>query len=53
MFYIQRRSGRDLETIDQFETRKEATDACHEYNLADKSAYHYVSRSACKAYKQS
>lgn len=52
MFYIQRRTGKQLETIDEYETRKEATDACREYNLVDKFAYHYVSRRACNSYHE-
>ena len=54
MYYIQRIEGankRTLETIDEFLTRKEAKAMLAEYRLADRSARHYISTRACKAWK--
>lgn len=36
--YIQRRDGKRLETVDEFETRKEATAMLAEYRLSDPGA---------------
>lgn len=53
-YYIQRRENpRTVETIDEFDTSKEAYDAAREYNLVDQSARHYVSRVPCKAWRES
>ena len=48
MFYIQRKDGRGLETVDQFETRKETRAMLIEYQISDKSATFYISTRACK-----
>lgn len=50
MLYIQRQDRNQLETIDQFDTRKEAIAALKEYRLADPSAHHYISARCCKAW---
>lgn len=49
MIYIQRRSS-TLETVDEFETRKEALAMLKEYRLADRSAAYYLSTRPCKAW---
>ena len=50
-FYIQRREdSKNIETIDEFEDAKEAHRMVNEYNLADPTAMHYVSRRPCKAW---
>ena len=49
MIYIQRRSS-TLETVDEFETRKEALAMLKEYRLADRSATYYLSTRPCKAW---
>ena len=46
--YIQRRDGRDLETVDEFNSWKEASAMVAEYQLADPSAYYYISRRSCR-----
>jgi hypothetical protein len=52
--YIQRRDNSNtVETIDEFETAKEAYRAAREYNLADPTAVHYVAKKACKAWLES
>lgn len=53
MTYIQRRGGGYLETVDQFDTRREALTALREYRLADPSADYYLSRRACRHWSES
>ena len=50
MFYIQRKAGRTLETVDEFTTLKEARAMLTEYSMADPTAYHYISARACRAW---
>lgn len=52
LYYIQRREGRNLETVDEFTTRKEANEMVKEYRMADPTAEHYVSTRPCKAWVQ-
>ena len=49
--YIQRADGRNLETVDEFETYKEARAMLAEYRIADPSADHYISSRPCKGWK--
>jgi len=49
--YIQRKDGKDLETVDEFETMKEARKMVKEYQMADRSAYYYTSSRACKHWR--
>lgn len=49
--YIQRKDGRDLETVDEFDTWKEARRMVKEYRLSDASAIYYLSRRACVAWR--
>jgi hypothetical protein len=49
--YIQRKDGRDLETVDEFNTRKEAHAMLAEYRLSDSSAHYYISTRPCKHWK--
>ncbi len=48
MRYIQRKTSDGLETVDEFETRKEASAMAKEYRLSDPSARYYVSQRPCK-----
>jgi hypothetical protein len=50
MYYIQRKDHERLETVDQFETWKEAKEMLVEYRLSDYSAEYYISRRCCKAW---
>ena len=50
MIYIQRKSAGYLETVDAFNTIKEARAMLKDYQLSDKSAVYYLSRRACKAW---
>jgi hypothetical protein len=55
MYYIQRRSINHnyLETMDEFESHKEANATLHEYQLCDYSAHYYISSRCCKAWRES
>jgi hypothetical protein len=50
MVYIQRKCGKDLETVDESTTWKEARKLVEEYRMSDWSAEYYLSRRACKAW---
>lgn len=50
MIYIQRKSFSILETVDEFETRKEALAMLREYQLMDRSATYYLSTRPCRAW---
>ena len=50
-FYIQRRGQGYLETVDEFDTRKEADAVCSEYRLSDPSAEYYVSIRCCENWR--
>ena len=54
MRYIQRRdnSTGQLETVDEFESTKEARAMLREYQLSDRSATFYTSSRACKAWRE-
>lgn len=52
-YYIQRKDAQQLETVDEFETRKEARAMVAEYQMADPSAEYYVSTRACKDWRES
>ena len=51
MKYIQRKQGRNLETVDEFATYGEAREMVKEYRTADPYAEYYVSQRACKNWK--
>jgi hypothetical protein len=51
LHYIQRRDGRNLETVDEFDTWKEARAMLTEYRMADPSAEFYLSSRPCKRWK--
>ena len=51
MIYIQRKDSNGLETVDEFETRKEARAMLKEYQLSDSYGYYYLSSRCCKAWR--
>lgn len=51
MVYIQRKDSNYLETVDEFESRKEAVLMLKEYRLSDKSANYYLSQKPCKSWR--
>lgn len=51
MIYIQRKDNKGLETVDEFETRKEAQAMLKEYQLSDRYGYYYLSSRCCKDWK--
>tara|TARA_R100001129_G_scaffold35626_1_gene24263 strand:- start:2 stop:181 length:180 start_codon:yes stop_codon:yes gene_type:complete len=54
MKYIQRKDyDGNLETVDEFESRKEAVNMLKEYRLGDKSAYYYISQKPCRDWQES
>lgn len=48
MIYIQRKDQYYLETVDQFETFREAKEALREYRISDPYTTYYTSQRACK-----
>ena len=52
MYYIQRKDGRQLETVDEFTTYKEARAMVIEYRMCDTSADYYISQKPCKAWRE-
>jgi hypothetical protein len=50
MKYIQRKGNGYLETVDQFETYKEARAMLAEYRMSDPTAHFYISSRACKGW---
>lgn len=52
MVYIQRKGDGYLETVGQFETRKEARAMLSEYRLSDTSAFYYLSSRACREWRE-
>lgn len=53
MKYIQRRGDGYLETVDEFETMKEARAMLAEYRMGDPYAHYYISSRACKEWRES
>lgn len=51
MVYIQRKDQYQLETVDQFETRKEAREMVAEYRISDPYGLYYLSSRCCKDWK--
>jgi hypothetical protein len=51
MKYIQRATRYEIETVDQFETLKEARTMVMEYRMADLSAVYYISSRSTKEWR--
>lgn len=51
-FYINRYGQGVRETVDEFETRKEARAMVSEYRMSDPSAEHYISTRACSNWSE-
>ena len=54
MYYIQRQDiqTKQLETVDEFTTRKEARLMCYEYILSDQAADYYISTRSCSDWRE-
>ena len=52
MVYIQRKDSNYLETVDEFNTWKEARLILAEYRMSDPSAHFYLSSRCCKNWKE-
>ena len=50
--YIQRKGNDYLETVDEFESGKEARAMVKEYRMADPYAEYYLSKRPCKAWRE-
>jgi hypothetical protein len=50
--YIQRKDSGQLETVDEFDTRKEARAMLAEYRLSDPFASYYLSSRPCKGWNK-
>ena len=50
--YIQRRGNGYLETVDEFDTMKEARAMLREYQLSDSEGGYYISSRACGNWKE-
>jgi hypothetical protein len=53
MTYIQRKDSYGLETVDEFESYKEAREMVKEYRMSDPYAHYYMSQRACKDWNES
>ena len=54
MRYIQRKDDYGyLETVDQFDSRKEAVNMLWEYRRSDTSAFFYISQRPCRNWQES
>ena len=53
MIYIQFKYAGQLETVDQFETWKEASAMLREYRMVGSGGEYYLSTRACKAWRES
>jgi len=54
MKYIQRKDNYgNFETVDKFESRKEAKNMLNEYRLSDQRAYYYISQKPCRDWQES
>jgi hypothetical protein len=51
-YFIQRKGGGYLETVDEYATRREAREMLAEYRMADTSGVYYISTRPCKAWKE-
>ena len=54
MYYIQRtdQQTRQLETVDEFTTKKEANDMRYEYVMSDRFANYHISTKPCKDWRE-
>ena len=52
MNYIQRRDAYQLETVDEFESRREANAMLLNYQMSDPSATYYISSRSCTAWRE-
>lgn len=51
-YYIQRKGGGYLETVDEFDTQEDARAMLAEYIIADPSAVYRISTRPCKVWKE-
>lgn len=51
--YIQRKGNGYLETVDEFDSFREAREMVKEYRMSDPTARHYLSQRPCKDWQLS
>lgn len=51
VIYIQRKDARQLETVDEFKTWKEARAMLAEYRISDPAGIYYLSRRCCRGWR--
>ena len=51
MFYINIKNQGQVETFDQFDTKKEADEMVKEYNISDRANSYYISKRATKEWR--
>lgn len=52
LWYINRKVGRTIETVDEFECPHEANKMMHEYRIADRIGDYYISMNPTKAWRE-
>lgn len=52
MFYINFKHGGKVETVDEFNTKREAKEMVREYNLSDFTHSYYISTRCTKEWKE-
>lgn len=52
MFYINIRNNGQVETVDQFDTKKEADEMVKEYNISDSANFYYISTRTNKEWRE-
>ena len=53
MYYINTKRDYEVETVDEFEDKKEAYEMCWEYQVSDGSTEYYVSQRCTKDWEES
>lgn len=51
MIYINIKNGKEIETVDEFKTYKEAKEMLKEYKLGDRYNYYYLSQKSTKEWR--
>lgn len=52
MLYINIKANGQVETVDEFSTKKEANEMVKEYNISDRANSYYISKRATKEWRE-
>lgn len=52
MLYINIKANGQVETVDEFSTKKEADEMVKEYNISDRANSYYISKRATKEWRE-